>query len=135
MSSNPALDRVVRIFEHKAVAGSNELLLESLADDMRWTIAGSSCLSRTYEGKGDFVDNCLGALSGRVRPGIRCHVQSIQAAGDDVVVRWKGEAQTVWGEPYHNDYCWIVSFRGDRIHEVTAYVDTLLVEQVMTHPI
>lgn len=129
------LQRTREIFDLKTRTGSNERLLAALADDARWTIAGSSCMSRLYESKADLVDHCLEPLGRRLRGKVRAKVDELLDAGDTVIVRWKGESETLWGERYDNDYCWVLSWAGGRIVRVVAYLDTLLLERVMTRPV
>jgi hypothetical protein len=129
------LERTRAIFELKSRTGSNELLLDALADDARWTIAGSSCLSRCYEGKSDLVENCLEPLGRRLRGKVRAKLEELLDAGDTLIARWKGESETLWGERYDNDYCWVLTWQGGRIVRVVAYLDTLLLERVMTRPV
>jgi hypothetical protein len=125
-------ERTLAIFASKAETGSNEALLAALADDVQWTIAGSSRLSRTYRSKADLLTHALEPLGRRLDGAVRSHVEEVLEAGDTVVVRWRGEARTKWGEGYDNDYCWILTWSGDRIVRVVAYLDTLLLERVMT---
>ncbi len=35
------------------------------------------------------------------------------------------------GKPFNNTYCWIVKFEDNIITEVTAYVDSAIVQQVV----
>lgn len=128
------LERTREIFELKSRTGSNERLLAALTDDARWTIAGSSRMSRLYAGKADLLDHCLEPLGRRLRGKVRAKVDEILDAGDTVIVRWKGESETHWGERYDNDYCWVLAWERGRIVRVVAYLDTLLLERVMAHP-
>jgi len=34
-------------------------LLDALADDLEWTVTGSSPISGTYRGKADYVERCF----------------------------------------------------------------------------
>jgi uncharacterized protein len=127
------LDRTREIFELKTRTGSNERLLAALADDARWTIAGSCRASRLYPSKADLLENCLEPLGRRLRGAVRSRVDEIFDAGVTTIVRWRGEAETTWGERYDNDYCWVLTWEQGRIVRVIAYLDTLLLERVMTH--
>jgi ketosteroid isomerase-like protein len=128
------LERTREIFELKTRTGSNERLLAALADDARWTIAGSCRASRLYHGKSDLLENCLEPLGRRLRGAVRSRVAEILDSGETTIVRWRGEAETKWGERYDNDYCWVLGWAEGRIVRVVAYLDTLLLERVMAHP-
>ncbi len=127
------LEHTRRIFDAKASSGSNSALLDALHDDVRWTITGSSRASRTYEGKGDLVRGILDPLARRLDGPVRSHVEEILEAGDTMIVRWRGESRTLWGEPYRNDYCWLLTWADGKVVRVIAYIDTLLLECVLAH--
>ncbi len=38
---------------------------------------------------------------------------------------------TISGQPYHNQYCWIIKTDKEKITSITAYLDTLLLERVI----
>ena len=126
------LQRTQRIFELKSETGSNKALLDALADDVRWTIAGSGWAAGTYT-KSELIDNVLTPLGDRLKGTVHSHVDEMLDAGDTIIVRWRGESETTWGEPYNNDYCWLLTWSGDRITRVVAHIDTLLLERIMTH--
>lgn len=128
------LERTREIFELKARTGSNQRLLAALAGDALWTIAGSCRMSRTYHSKADLLEHCLEPLGRRLRGKVRARVDELLDAGETVIVRWRGESETTWGERYDNDYCWVLTWAQGRIVRVVAYLDTLLLERVMAHP-
>jgi ketosteroid isomerase-like protein len=125
-------ERTLEIFRLKAETGGNEALLAALDDDVRWTIPGSCCASRTYEGKADLVEGILAPLGRRLEGAVRSRVHEVLDAGDTIIVRWRGEGRTTWGEPYENEYCWHLTWNAGRIVRVVAYLDTLLLEHVMS---
>jgi ketosteroid isomerase-like protein len=126
-------ERTLESFRRKAETGSNEALLAALDDEVRWTLTGSCGVSRTYEGKADLVDNLLAPLAQRLEGAIRSQVEEVLDAGDTLIVRWRGDGRTLWGEPYENEYCWHLTWEAGRIVRVVAYLDTLLLERVMLH--
>jgi len=126
---------ILHAFDEKAKNGSNQTLIDLFATDMVWTIHGSGALCRRYEGSADFVENCLKILGARIDGTIRSEVEHCLAEEDRVVLLWKGRGKTLWGAPYHNDYCWIFRFEAGRIAEGHAYIDTHLLDQVMNHPL
>ena len=99
-------ERTLEIFRLKADTGGNEALLAALDDGVRWTIPGSCSASRTYEGKADLVEGILAPLGRRLEGAVRSRVHEVLEAGDTIIVRWRGEGRTLWGEAYENEYCW-----------------------------
>ena len=136
-ASTPEANRraILEAFEIKARNGSNQPLIDLFAEDLVWTIQGSGALCRRYEGREDFVENCLKVLGARIDGSIRAEVEGCLAEGDRVVLLWKGSGRTTWGDPYDNHYCWIFRFEEGRIAEGSAYIDTHLLDRVMHHPI
>jgi ketosteroid isomerase-like protein len=51
-------------------------------------------------------------------------VQSIVAEDDVVVVLWHGRATALDQKPYDNTYLWHMTFKNGQIIEVTAFLDT-----------
>jgi len=98
-----------------------------LADDVRWTIVGSTDWSRTYDGKNAVLGELLGPLRDRLTGMIKVTVARILADEDCVVVEARGEATTKNGRPYNNTYCWIFRLDGGKVHEITEHLDTELV--------
>ena len=98
-----------------------------LADDVRWTIVGSTDWSRTYDGKNAVLGELLGPLRERLTGMIKVTVTRILADEDCVVVEARGEATTKNGRAYNNTYCWIFRLDGGKAHEITEHLDTELV--------
>jgi ketosteroid isomerase-like protein len=101
-----------------------------LSDDVRWTITGTSVLAGTYTSRSQFLEAIrpIGArLSGPITP----TVQSIVAEHDVVVVLWRGHATALDGQPYDNEYSWHMRLRDGAIVEVTAFLDTPTVNDLL----
>lgn len=85
--------------------GDGRPLAESLADDFRWTIIGTTKWSGTYEGKQAVLDDLFRPLLAQFADMYTNTAQRFIAAGDHVVVECSGRATTTDGKPYHNTYC------------------------------
>ncbi len=108
--------------------GNGEPLLASLADDVQWTIVGTTVLSKTFNGKQAVIDGLLVPFRNALVDGhIHIHVDNLLADGDYVVVQGHGEAMTKRGVAYNNTYCWVYRFANGRIAALTEYLDTELV--------
>jgi uncharacterized protein len=108
--------------------GNGEPLLASLADDVQWTIIGTTVLSKTFDGKQAVIDQLLVPFRDALVEGhIHIHVDNLLADGDYVVVQGHGEAMTKRGVAYNNTYCWVYRFVDGKIKALTEYLDTELV--------
>jgi len=109
------------------VQGDGGAIIRLLDDEARWTVIGSTPISRTYTGRRDFIDNALKPLGKLLDGAITPSVRAILADGDHVVLLWEGTGTMRSGRPYHNQYSWVMRFENGRIVEGTAYLDTELV--------
>lgn len=106
--------------------GDSRPFVELLADDVRWTVMGTTPWSKTYDGKQAVLTNLLGELRKRLADRYRATAGRVIADGDLVVVEARGQATTKTGAPYDNSYCFIYRLAEGKIHEVTEYLDTEL---------
>jgi ketosteroid isomerase-like protein len=98
-----------------------------VADDVSWTVIGTTPVSGHYRSKREFVKGALARLSERLDGGITAHVVNVLADGDHVALQWEGTSASRTGLPYRQTYCWVMRLADGRIEEVTAYLDTELV--------
>lgn len=106
--------------------GNSRPFVERLADDVRWTVMGTTPWSKTYHGKQAVLTDLLGELRARLADRYRATAQLMIAEGDRVVVQARGQATSKSGIPYNNEYCFIYRITDELIHEVTEYLDTEL---------
>ncbi|MCP4475113.1 MAG: hypothetical protein GY821_11235 [Gammaproteobacteria bacterium] len=50
---------------------------------------------------------------------------------DTLIVELCGEGKAKNGNQYNNEYCWIIEFDHDKIISITAYLDTLLLDNIL----
>jgi uncharacterized protein len=100
--SNKALVRVSFDRWREAKGGPFELL----ADDVEWTIVGSSPLARTYRSKQEFIDTVIAPFNARMATPLVPTVRGIFADGDTVIILFDAEATVIDGKPYRNSYTW-----------------------------
>jgi ketosteroid isomerase-like protein len=123
-------DRLRHVYTEVS-AGNAEPLLAALADNVEWTIIGSTRLSGTYRGKQEVVEGLLKPLAARLVGPIRFTFDRFIADGDDVVMLATAEATAVTGRPYHNTYCIVATFEDGKIRRMTDYVDTELITSAL----
>jgi len=119
--------QIIRNNFEQLAKGNGEPLVNSLADDVQWTIIGQTVLSKTFAGKSAVLE-FLGKFRDALVDGhIHIHVDNLLADGDYVVAQGHGEAMTKRGVPYNNTYCWVYRFGNGQIKAITEYLDTELV--------
>jgi len=108
--------------------GNVQPLLDSLADDVEWTIIGSTALSGTSRGKQEVIDKLLKPIRARLADGpIVFQPERFIAEGEYVVMQAKGRATALSGKPYNNTYCIVCRIVGGKVKEMVDYVDTELI--------
>jgi ketosteroid isomerase-like protein len=111
--------------------GNSKPFVESLADDVRWTIIGTTKWSRTFDGKQAVLTELIGPLRAQFTDPIRVTAHRFIAEGDNVVVEARGQATTKAGKAYNNTYCWVFRLADSKVQELTEYMDTALVTVVL----
>jgi uncharacterized protein len=108
--------------------GNVQPLLDSLADDVEWTIIGSTALSGTSRGKQEVIDKLLKPIRARLADGpIVFQPERFIAEGEYVVMQAHGRATALSGKPYNNTYCIVCRIVDGKVKEMIDYVDTELI--------
>lgn len=100
-------------------------------EDIEWRVMGTSAWSKYAKGLANVERDLVGPLFARFAGPYFNIPELILADGDHVVVLAKGDAETVEGERYANDYCFVFRMEGDKIVEVREYMDTILADAVL----
>jgi uncharacterized protein len=108
-------------------AGNGDVFLNTLADDVQYTIIGTGKYSDTYRGKADFVARLLGPLGAQIVGHLVITPDNFIAEGDYVAMQSHGKSQSENGVAYNNTYCHIFRVVGGKVKQVTEYLDTELV--------
>ena len=112
--------------------GNAQPLLDSLADDVQWTIIGSTALSGTSRGKQEVIDKLLKPLRARLADGpIMFQPERFIAEGEYVVMQAQGRATALSGKPYNNTYCIVCRIVDGKVKEMVDYVDTELITSAL----
>lgn len=133
MSAGENKQLMQRIFAELA-KGNSKPFLDSLADDVRWTIIGTTAWSRTYEGKQAVLNELLRPLFSQFADQYTNTAQRFIAEDDFVVVECRGRVTTKSGQPYNNTYCYVLRLADGKVRELTEYLDTQLVATVLDAP-
>jgi uncharacterized protein len=107
--------------------GNAEAFLGSIADDVRYTIIGTTKYSGTFNGKQELINKLLGPLTAQLEGGIAVTPDNLIADGDYVAMQAHGKARSKNGRSYNNTYCHLFRIANGKVQEVTEYLDTELV--------
>jgi len=109
--------------------GDGAAYLDCLADDVEFTIIGSTKFSGTFKGKADVVARLLTPLMNALEGGLEVKPHQLVAEGDTVVVQARGRSTTKTGKPYDNSYCQVFRVEGGKVKSMVEYLDTDLVNR------
>ena len=112
--------------------GNVQPLLDSLADDVEWTIIGSTALSGTSHGKQELIDKLLKPIRARLADGpIVFQPERFIAEGEYVVMQAQGRATALSGKPYNNTYCIVCRIVDGKVKQMVDYIDTELITSAL----
>ena len=107
--------------------GNGDAFLNALADDVSFTIIGSTKYSGTFKGKQELINKLLAPLNAQVEGGMTITPYNLIADGDFVAMQARGKALSKNGRRYDNTYCHVFRFANGKVQEVTEYLDTELI--------
>jgi ketosteroid isomerase-like protein len=107
--------------------GNGDAFLNALADDVSFTIIGSTKYSGTFKGKQELINKLLAPLNAQVEGGMTITPDNLIADGDFVAMQARGKALSKNGRRYDNTYCHVFRFANGKVQEVTEYLDTELI--------
>jgi len=110
-------------------------ITDVFAPEMVWRIEGHSLASREYESKQQFIDEVLtpfGARFSTSDPFRPVTIRSVYADGDTVIVLWDGRGIANDGQPYENNYVWIMKMRDGGVIDGTAFYDSISFNDLWT---
>jgi uncharacterized protein len=85
-----------------------------------------------YKSKTDFLKNTFERLGKILKEGsVVMKVDHIYVSGDIAVVEMTSTSTALNGRPYFQKFCWVTRFVDGSIVEVRAYLDSVLVQQVI----
>lgn len=106
-------------------------VFDLLAEDVEWTVAGVSPVSATYYSKQSLIEQAVEPIHQKLSTPITPEVKMIIAQGNHLVVFWRGKAKTNDGLLYKNDYAWHLVLENEKIIQVTAFLDTWALSELM----
>ncbi len=121
---------VVKLLEHLKTDASE--CFKNVSEDVHWTVMGTHPLAGQYATKEEFKSHTFARLGKLLNEGkALLEIRRIFIDKDYAIVEMKGISTALNGKPFDNSYCWILKFDDRIITEVTAYVDSALVQQLI----
>jgi ketosteroid isomerase-like protein len=107
--------------------GNIQGALDRMAEDLRFTLIGTTRFSGVCKSRKEFVDRILAPLGAQLEGPLTITTDNLIAEGDFVVVQSHGRSTTRKGVAYNNTYCQVFRVVGGKIREASEYLDTELV--------
>ena len=101
------------------------------APDFTWTIIGNTSWSKIYRGSESVRTDLMAPLFARFATRYTNTATRFIAEEDYVVVECRGKVITKSGRPYNNTYCYVCRMEDGYLKELTEYLDTELVTNVL----
>jgi ketosteroid isomerase-like protein len=111
--------------------GRPEAFFNHVAQDVKWTVMGTHPLAGTYHTKENFFAHTFARLDKLLKEGVVLRVSNLLVDGDTAAVELESLSTALNGKPFDNRYCWIARFSNGTIVEVRAYLDSVLVKQLI----
>ena len=112
--------------------GDFSAVLDLMAEDLEWTIIGTTAISGTYASRQAFQDTVGNMLRKAFTSPIKPTIHKVIADGSDVAVLFESHAETHTGPDYDQVYCWAMEVVDGRIRRGTAYLDTAMIDAVVS---
>jgi ketosteroid isomerase-like protein len=114
--------------------GNSRPFVDLWSDDFCWAVTGTTPWSKTYRGKRTVLKELMGPLFENFATHYTNNAHRFIAEDDYVVVECRGQVTTKSGKPYNNAYCYVCRMEDGKIKELTEYLDTKLVMDVLQNP-
>ncbi len=122
------VDKAIQLLEIGAI---DQFLQNFTAENVQWIITGSSVLAGVYTSRIDFINTAISRLQSSLEGGIQWRINNVIIDGSFVVLEMTSKAVAKNGQPYNNQYVWILEFDGEIFHKVRVYFDDVLVDKII----
>jgi len=126
--------QIMRALFAELALGNGKPFVAAFSDDIVWNILGDTPWSGSYVGKESVLRDLLAPLFAQFETRYKNRAIRMTAEDDIVVVECRGEVSTKSGKAYNNSYCYVCRMRDGKICELTEYLDTKLVSEVLAEP-
>lgn len=111
-------------------AGDSKPFFELIADDVTWTVIGTTPVSGVYHSKQELIERAFGPLMERLGGELRTTFVDLSVDGEKVFLQFESSGRSRTGVEYNQVYCWAMKMRTQQIVEIIAYLDTDLLVRV-----
>jgi len=108
--------------------GNAQAAFALFTEDVTYNLKGTTPVSGVYKGMRAIVEDFFTPWRKQIVGDIVLTVDELIGDGDRVVALARGQAKTIHGVPYDNDYAFVFRLRDGKISEVIEYLDTAMVE-------
>lgn len=114
--------------------GCQDKFFSKVSPNVLWHVMGTHPLSGIYYNKQDFLEHTFARLHTMLKGGPVLKVNNILVIPEEsiAVVEMIQLSSSIKGSPFNNTYCWIIRFENSIIVEVRAYLDSALVQQLVS---
>jgi len=114
--------------------GDSAPFFDIIAEDVVWTVIGTTPVSGVYRSKRALVDRAFGPLLERLEGPLTTRLIDVAAEGAKVFLRFQSTGAARTGQQYNQVYCFAMVMREGRIVEIVAYLDTELLARIFSSP-
>jgi len=100
-----------------------------LAENMYFKMSGNTPLSGEAFSKNEFLET-VGNVMALLEGPIKLNVKKVIDGGDWVISIAEGEATTLLGKPYNNEYCHVWKVKDGLIVEFREFLDTAMLRDI-----
>ncbi|MEM9631273.1 MAG: nuclear transport factor 2 family protein [Pseudomonadota bacterium] len=111
--------------------GDSGPFFDLIADDVKWTVIGSTPVSGVYHSKQDLIDQAFGPLLEKLDGRMTTRFVDITGEGEKIFLQFTSSGVTKSGLKYNQTYCFAIVMRNSRIVEIVAYIDTDLLRRAL----
>lgn len=109
-------------------AGDAESAFALFASDIVYDLKGTTPVSGVYRGLDQIVNEFFVPWRKQIDGDLVVHISELIGEGERVVALGRGEAKTIHGLRYDNDYAFVFTVKDGLITAVEEFLDTALVE-------
>ena len=114
--------------------GHQEEFFSQVSPNVLWEVMGTHPLAGVYHGKQEFLDHTFVRLKKLLKGGPVLKVSNILITEDTTIaiVEMIQLSYSINDKPFNNTYCWLVKFENEVIVHVRAYLDSALVQALVS---
>lgn len=102
-----------------------------LDENVSWTVAGNSPVSKTYQGKTSFKESAVQPILKQLSTPLQPELISLTNDKKYIWLHFKANATTINGTLYENTYVWKIVVKNEKIISVIAFLDTQELTELM----